>query len=98
MPILTTQPISLPGGANAQHTAIGIVIQPTLSATTGVGGSALITSQRYLESGPGVIPVGPVITHRVADIYAAAAGNPALAGIVTDITNQLAQLVTVLGL
>ena len=98
MPITTTQPIALPGGANAQHTAIGIVVQPTLNATTGVGASALITSQRYIESGTGVIPVGPVITHRVPDIYAAAAASPAIAAEVQAITDALTALVPLLGL
>ena len=98
MAINTTQPIALPGGATAQHTAIGLVITPRLSATTGVGGSALITSQRYLEVGTGVIPVGPVLNHQVPDIYAAAAANPAIAAQVQTITDALTALVPLLGL
>ena len=95
--IATTQPIQL-GTVTAAETTVSLTLisQPTPS---GVKVSAVVIGQRFHRAeGDVCTPVGLPIRVNVADVYALAQSNPAVAVDVVAIQEALGRLVPHLGL
>jgi hypothetical protein len=95
--ITTQHPITI-GSVTANETTVSLSLT-TKPTSTGIAASAVVIGQRFVRGeGNACTPIGQPIRRDVADVYALAATNPAIAAEVQLITESLGRLARMLDL